>query len=83
MQGNRTNAAAQADTDKLKEDRLLEGGTTETLKKECNNCITEGCKGCSRIMARKPGMHAIGWKQQLTRAQPGMSWAQMVAPDEN
>ena len=96
-----TNAGAQAEAkadadklkenDKLKEERLLEGG-----KKECNNCIYEGCEGCGQKYAggaakalvpgaRAPGMHAIGWKQQLqlTRGQPGMNWAQVAAPDEN
>jgi hypothetical protein len=84
-----TNAKAHADADKLEEDGLLEGDTTG-----CNNCIEPDCKGCGQkhkeieynprisgmhaIKARMPGMHAIGWKQQL-----GMNWAQMAAADEN
>ena len=42
--------------------------------KECNNCIEPGCKGCGlgfrkpgaiRLNARRPGLHAIGWKREL------------------
>ena len=41
-----------------------ENGKAEAQKKECNHCTEPDCTGCGvALLAKKPGMHAIGWKR--------------------
>ena len=53
-----TTTPVEDESDK-KEDAMLAGG-------KCNDCIEPGCGGCgAALKARRPGMHAIGWKRDL------------------
>ena len=66
MAGYKGTTPVEDESDK-KEDAMLAGG-------KCNNCIEPGCEGCgAALKARKPGMHAIGWKRD----------PDLQTPDEN